>query len=75
MVIFWGMFFREFFLNFETILVDVTVYHRGFHGDLNETLLIGNVSEQARKLTQNTWECLQKAIEIGEAKFTKISCV
>lgn len=50
-------------------LVDVTVYHRGFHGDLNETLLIGNASEAARKLTQNTWECLQKAIQLGNPLF------
>lgn len=44
--------------------VDVTVYHRDFHGDLNETFLIGEVSETARKLTQVTWECLEKAISI-----------
>ncbi|CAH0753147.1 unnamed protein product [Bemisia tabaci] len=44
--------------------VDVTVYHRGFHGDLNETFLLGQVSDTARKLTQTTWECLDKAIKI-----------
>ena len=45
--------------------VDVTVYHRGFHGDLNETFLVGNISPVGRKLTQVTWECLDKAINIG----------
>ncbi|KAK6617909.1 Methionine aminopeptidase 1 [Polyplax serrata] len=43
--------------------VDVTVYHRGYHGDLNETFLVGNVSEIGKKLTKVTWECLEKAIE------------
>lgn len=44
--------------------VDVAVYHRGFHGDLNETFLIGNVSSIGRKLTCVTWECLNKAIKV-----------
>jgi methionyl aminopeptidase len=44
--------------------VDVTVYHRDFHGDLNETFFIGKVPEEAEKLVKTTWECLQKAIEI-----------
>ncbi|GFG38523.1 hypothetical protein Cfor_01193 [Coptotermes formosanus] len=44
--------------------VDVTVYHRGFHGDLNETFLIGNVSPEGKKLVQVTSECLLKAINI-----------
>merc|ERR1711944_36544 len=43
--------------------VDVTVYHRNYHGDLNETFLIGNVSNQAKDLVVNTWDCLEKAIE------------
>ena len=43
--------------------MDVTVYHREYHGDLNETFLIGNVSDKARELVTNTWECLEKAIE------------
>ena len=43
--------------------VDVTVYHREYHGDLNETFLIGNASDKAKELVTNTWECLEKAIE------------
>lgn len=47
--------------------VDVTVYHRGFHGDLNETFLVGDsVSEEGKKLVKVSWECLQKSIEEGE---------
>lgn len=50
-------------------LVDVTAYHRGFHGDLNETLFVGEVNESAKRLVQVTWECLEKAIEIGMLLF------
>jgi methionine aminopeptidase len=45
--------------------VDVTVYHRGFHGDLNETLFIGEVDEKSKELTRVTYEALMKAIDIG----------
>ncbi|XP_053213435.1 methionine aminopeptidase 1-like [Panonychus citri] len=44
--------------------IDITVYHKGFHGDLNETLFVGNVDEKAKKLVKVTYECLSKAIEI-----------
>lgn len=44
--------------------VDITVFHRGFHGDLNETFFVGNVGEQHKKLVQVTYECLSKAIDI-----------
>lgn len=44
--------------------VDITVYHRGFHGDLNETFLVGNVSEEHKNLVKVTHECLMKAIDI-----------
>lgn len=46
--------------------VDVTVCHRGYHGDLNDTFLIGNVSKTAEKLVTVTWECLEKAINAGK---------
>lgn len=49
--------------------VDVTVCHHGYHGDLNETFLIGNVSETAEKLVKVTWECLEKAINVGKYVF------
>ena len=42
--------------------IDVTVYHREYHGDLNETIFVGNVSDKAKDLVKNTWECLDKAI-------------
>lgn len=44
--------------------IDITVYHGGFHGDLNETFFVGNVDEAGKKLVKVTHECLMKAIEI-----------
>uniref|UniRef100_A0A1I7ZC14 Methionine aminopeptidase n=1 Tax=Steinernema glaseri TaxID=37863 RepID=A0A1I7ZC14_9BILA len=45
--------------------VDVTVYHRGFHGDLNETFFVGdNVDDMSKKLVKTTYECLNEAIKI-----------
>nr|XP_022903804.1 methionine aminopeptidase 1 isoform X1 [Onthophagus taurus] len=44
--------------------VDITVYHNGFHGDLNETFFVGNVSEKHKNLVKVTHECLMKAIEM-----------
>lgn len=44
--------------------IDITVYHKGFHGDLNETFLVGNVDEAGKKLVKVTYECLMKAVEI-----------
>lgn len=50
-------------------IVDVTVCHRGYHGDLNETFFIGNVSKVAKKLVNVTWECLEKSINTGKIIF------
>lgn len=44
--------------------VDVTVYHDGHHGDLNETFFVGTVSESRKKLVQTAYECMMKGIEI-----------
>lgn len=56
---------------------DVTVYHRGFHGDLNETFFVGEVDEASRRLTQVAYECLMKGVEIVKpgAKFREIGNV
>ncbi|KAK2192267.1 hypothetical protein NP493_35g02008 [Ridgeia piscesae] len=44
--------------------VDITTYHRGFHGDLNETFFVGDVDEKSKKLVRVTHECLAKAIDL-----------
>ncbi|XP_047337647.1 methionine aminopeptidase 1A-like [Impatiens glandulifera] len=48
----------------DIVNVDVTVYYKGVHGDLNETYFVGNVDEESKRLVQSTYECLEKAIAI-----------
>lgn len=48
------------------ISVDITVYHNGYHGDLNETFFVGELDEGAKRLVQTTYECLMQAIDAGE---------
>ena len=45
--------------------IDVSVYHNGFHSDLNATYLVGNVDEQGVKLVKNARKCLDEAIKLG----------
>ncbi|KAJ3126085.1 Methionine aminopeptidase 1 [Nowakowskiella sp. JEL0407] len=42
--------------------IDVSVYHDGFHSDLNETYLCGNVDDKGKELVQNAKDCLDAAI-------------
>ncbi|TKY63694.1 Methionine aminopeptidase 1A [Spatholobus suberectus] len=49
----------------DVVNIDVTVYYKGVHGDLNETYFVGNVDEESRQLVECTYECLEKAISIG----------
>lgn len=43
---------------------DVTVYVHGMHGDCSETIFVGEVDEESKRLVQVTWECLIKAIDV-----------
>ena len=47
------------------LAVDVTVYHNGYHGDLNETEFVGKVDEAGQNLVQVAYKCLMKGIAIG----------
>eukprot|EP00204_Picochlorum_oklahomense_P002399 CAMPEP_0118799164 /NCGR_PEP_ID=MMETSP1161-20130426/1449_1 /TAXON_ID=249345 /ORGANISM="Picochlorum oklahomensis, Strain CCMP2329" /LENGTH=391 /DNA_ID=CAMNT_0006726811 /DNA_START=541 /DNA_END=1716 /DNA_ORIENTATION=- len=49
--------------NGDIVNVDVTVYYNGWHGDLNETFVVGEASESTKLLVKTTYECLHKAIE------------
>ncbi|VDP43041.1 unnamed protein product [Soboliphyme baturini] len=49
----------------DIVNVDITVFHGGFHGDLNETFFVGNVDEAGKKLVRVTYESLMEAIKIG----------
>lgn len=48
--------------NGDIVNVDVSVYYRGYHGDLNETFVVGEADEDAKKLVRVTYECLQLSI-------------
>jgi len=50
--------------NGDIVNVDISMFHNGFHGDVNDTYLVGDVDEISKKLVTTTYECLHKAIEI-----------
>lgn len=57
------------------VTVDITVFHNGYHGDLNETFFVGEVDEGAKRLVQTTYECLMQAIDAGAVCFTVVLCI
>ena len=46
----------------DVVNLDVTVYYKGYHGDLNETFFVGKVSEESVRLVQCAYEGLRNAI-------------
>lgn len=50
-------------LDGDIVSVDIVAEKNGFHGDACRTFLIGNVSEEKRRLVKVTEECFFKAIE------------
>lgn len=38
--------------------VDVTAFYQGFHGDLNETFVVGEVDEESKNLIRVTAEVI-----------------
>jgi methionyl aminopeptidase len=44
--------------------LDVTVFHHGFHGDLNETFFVGDVKEEHKKLVKTTYDAMMAAVNI-----------
>ncbi|EQC44560.1 methionine aminopeptidase, type I [Bacteriovorax sp. BSW11_IV] len=42
--------------------IDVTTYLNKFHGDTNKTFLVGNVSDEVRKLVDVTYQCMREGI-------------
>jgi methionyl aminopeptidase len=40
----------------DIVNVDVTAYYKGFHGDLNETFVVGNVDNKSKELIRVTAE-------------------
>lgn len=46
--------------------IDVTTYYKNFHGDTNRTFFMGNVSDDHKRLTKITWECMMAGIAISK---------
>ena len=47
----------------DIVSVDITAEKNGYNGDAARTFMVGNVSEEKRKLVEVTRECFFKAIE------------
>ncbi|CAE6342308.1 unnamed protein product [Rhizoctonia solani] len=48
----------------DIINLDISLYYKGFHADLNETYPVGQISEESTKLIRTTRQCLDAAIAI-----------
>mmetsp|Transcript_9873 Transcript_9873/g.29842 ORF Transcript_9873/g.29842 Transcript_9873/m.29842 type:complete len:386 (-) Transcript_9873:1247-2404(-) len=48
--------------NGDIVNIDITAYLNGYHGDLNETITCGDVSDEGKKLVKCAYDCLMKAI-------------
>jgi methionyl aminopeptidase len=46
----------------DIVNVDITAYKNGFHGDSNQTFLVGDVKEEVQLLVERTRESLNRAI-------------
>jgi len=47
----------------DIVNIDVTAYIGGFHGDLNRTFAVGNISEEAALLIERTEEAMNRGIK------------
>ncbi|GAB9477143.1 hypothetical protein Gpo141_00014205 [Globisporangium polare] len=48
----------------DIVNLDVSVYKDGYHSDLNDTFLVGNVDEEGVRLVKTAFECLQTAMSL-----------
>ena len=48
----------------DIVNIDITAYLDGFHGDSNQTFLVGNVSEEVSLLVERTREALNRGIAV-----------
>lgn len=49
----------------DIVNLDVTIYKDGYHGDVNETYLVGHVKEKYVNLVKAAYESLRNAIKHG----------
>ncbi|TRY53301.1 Methionine aminopeptidase [Cryptosporidium tyzzeri] len=48
----------------DIVNVDISVYYKGVHSDLNETFPVGKVDEKSMKLMKVAYQCLEESIKI-----------
>jgi len=46
----------------DIVNIDISVFYKGYHGDLNETFLVGEVDKEAKDLIKTTYEALMLAV-------------
>jgi len=51
----------------DIVSIDVGAYKNGFHGDAARSYVVGNASEQDKKLVEATQECFFKGLEFAKA--------
>lgn len=51
----------------DIVNIDITAYLDGFHGDSNQTFLVGNASEEVKLLIERTREALNRGIAVVAA--------
>lgn len=49
----------------DIVNLDVTVFHKGHHADLNETFLVGDVDRRSLALVKCAYDCLAAAVATG----------
>merc|ERR1712173_450286 len=48
----------------DIVNLDVSVYYKGFHADLNETFFVGNCDEDSHTLVRAAYDALRAASEM-----------
>ncbi len=48
----------------DIVNLDVTIFIDGMHGDLSETVMVGEVDEASKKLVATTYECMMRGIGV-----------
>jgi len=48
----------------DIVNIDVTVYYKGYHGDVNETYPVGEINDESRRLIEAAYESMMKGIAI-----------
>ena len=47
----------------DIVNLDISLYHKGYHADLNETFMVGNVDADSRRLVECAYMALSAAVD------------